>query len=302
MSDLRGMCVPLCTPFDDSGERLDENALRDHIDSMIDAGVHILLACGGTGEFAYLRAEERRRIIEVTARHIDGRARFLAQTSAINTADAIEHSKHAQDLGADALMILPPYFEGPDTAGVLWHYERIARAVSTPIMVYNIPAASNIDITPDLFERLLEFDNIEYIKDSTGDLVRIQQLLRTGGKVFNGGDPIAAWALMAGCPGAVWGAINCMPAEAVALYDHVQAGRHAEALALWARMLPANLYFWSSVYNASVKAATNLSGRAVGPCRKPVQPLDAAQMDALREALAPLGIGAGSATPVGAQA
>lgn len=289
MSDLRGMCVPLCTPFDDTGEHLDEGALRNHIDSMIDAGVHILLSCGGTGEFAYLRQEECRRIIEITAKHIDGRARFIAQTSAINTTDAIERSKHAQDHGADALMILPPYFEGPDTAGVMWHYERIARAVNVPVMVYNIPQASNIDITPDLFRRLLEFDHIEYIKDSTGDLVRIQQLLQTGGKVFNGGDPIALWALMAGCPGAVWGAINCMPAEAVALYDHVQAGRHAEALELWSRMLPANLLFWSSVYNATVKAATNLSGRAVGPCRKPVQPLDDAQMRALVEALAPLG-------------
>ncbi len=100
MRELRGICVPICTPFDQTGERLDEAALRNHIDSMLEAGVHIILVCGGTGEFAYLRADEKRRIAEISARHIDGRAAFLVQTSAINTVDTIEESKHAEGLGA----------------------------------------------------------------------------------------------------------------------------------------------------------------------------------------------------------
>jgi len=291
MKELSGLCVPVCTPFDASGERLDEDALRRHVDTLIEAGVHAILACGGTGEFAYLRADERRRIAEVVARQVDGRAALVVQTSAINTRDAIEFAKHAEGLGADALMILPPYFEGPDLEGVYYHYARIAEAVSTPIMVYNIPQHSGIDITPAFFRRLLEIDTVRYIKDSTADLVRIQQLLATGGGVFNGGDPLAFAALVAGCPGCVWGAVNAMPKEAVRLHDLIAAGDLLAARDLWNDMLPAQLFFWTHVYNAAVKAAAELAGYALGPCRAPVQPLTEAERRELEAALAPLRIG-----------
>ncbi|TET86349.1 MAG: dihydrodipicolinate synthase family protein [Desulfobacteraceae bacterium] len=290
MKELKGICAALCTPFTEDGEKVDETALKDHIDSMLDAGIHIILVCGGTGEFAYLRLEERKRIAEIASKHIDGRAGFMVQTSAINTADAIEFAKHAEGVGADCLLILPPYFEGPDNEGVYYHYEKISEAIKIPIMVYNIPEHSGIDVTPNFFKRLMEIDNIHYIKDSTGDIIRIQELLTTGGKVFNGGDPIAFFSLLAGCPGCVWGAPNAMPKESVDLYNLVTSGKLGEARDLWGRMFPANHFFWTHVYNASVKAATNLSGRKVGPCRKPVQPLTDSEMSELREALKSLGI------------
>ena len=189
-------------------------------------------------------------------------------------------------------MVLPPYFEGPDLRGVHYHYETVANAVDVPIMVYNIPQNSGIDITPDFFSRLLEIDNVQYIKDSTGDFVRIQELLQTGGSVFNGGDPITYASLVAGCPGCVWGSVNAMPREAVQLYELVNAGNLGEARALWERVLPSQLYFWTHVYNATVKASTNMSGRPVGPCRKPVLELTDTELSELEQALAPLGIGA----------
>ena len=293
MKDLKGMCVALCTPFDETGEKLDEVALRTHIDSMLEEGVHIILVCGGTGEFAYLRPEERKTIAEIAAKHIDGKAGFVVQTSAINTVDAIEFSKHAEGVGADALLILPPYFEGPNADGVYYHYEKISETINTPIMVYNIPESSGFDITPALFKRLIEIDNVRYIKDSMNDLVRIQELLAVAGDkaaVFNGGDGITFFSLVAGCPGCVWGATNAMPKESVELYDLVVSGKLVEAVALWKRMFPANLFFVTHVYNAAVKAATNLSLRKVGPCRKPVLPLTGSEMAELKEALRPLGI------------
>lgn len=290
MKELKGICAALCTPFMEDGETVDEPALKDHIDSMLEAGVHIILVCGGTGEFAYLRPEERKRIAEIASKHINGRADFMVQTSAINTADAVEYAQHAEGVGADCLLILPPYFEGPDNEGVYYHYEKIAEAVKIPIMAYNIPVHTGIDITPALFKRLMQIDNIQYIKDSTGDLIRIQELLTTGGKVFNGGDPIAFFSLLAGCHGCVWGAPNAMPKESVDLYNFVTSEKLVEARELWKKMLPANLFFWNHVYNAAVKAATNLSGRKVGPCRKPVQPMTDSEMAELKEALKPLGI------------
>ena len=290
MEELKGICAALCTPFTEDGEKVDETALRNHIDSMLEAGIHIILVCGGTGEFAYLRPDERKRITEIASKHINGRAGFMVQTSAINTGDAVEYARHAEGEGADCLLILPPYFEGPDSEGVYYHYEKIAEAIKIPIMVYNIPVHSGFDITPGFFMRLMEIDNIQYIKDSTGDIIRIQELLTTGATVFNGGDPIAFFSLLAGCPGCVWGAPNAMPKEAVALYNYVTSGKLEEARELWVRMFPANLFFWTHVYNASVKAATNLSGRKVGPCRKPVQPLTEKEMIEMKKVLQPLGI------------
>ncbi len=157
-------------------------------------------------------------------------------------------------------------------------------------MVYNIPVHTGIDITPSFYQRLMEIDNVEYIKDSMADILRIQELLAIGAKVFNGGDPIAFFSLVAGCPGCVWGAVNAMPLEAVNLYNLVSSGSIGEARDLWEKMFPTNRFFWRHVYNASVKAATNLSGRPVGPCRKPVQPLTDVEMAELKQAMVPLGI------------
>ncbi len=288
MADLHGVIAALSTPFDETGEALDEGALRTHLDAMLEAGVHGIVLCAGTGEFAYLREDEKTRIFEIGINHVDGRVPVVAQTSAISTADAIEKSKRAEGLGADALMILPPYFEGPGTDGVLYHYEEIARSVATPIVLYNIPQHSDFDITPEIYAQLLQFDNVEYIKDSKGDMVNLQQLIATGGKVLSGADPLAPFALMAGAVGWIWGAANVMPRETVELYELIAGGRHGEALELWRRMEPANLFFWSHGYNVGVKQATNYMGRPVGPCRKPTLPLSDAEWDELKAALEPL--------------
>ncbi|HTO84090.1 MAG TPA: dihydrodipicolinate synthase family protein [Methylomirabilota bacterium] len=295
MADLKGICVPICTPFAEPGDRIDEGALRSHVDSMIDAGVHIVLSAGGTGEFAYMSEAERRRVHEVVGKQIAGRARFIVHASAINTRDAIENSKAALDLGADAIMHLPPYFEGPTLNGVMVHFERIARSVAAPLVVYNIPQNTNRDITPEIFQRLMEIDTIRYIKDSTGDFTRIQRLVATGGGVFNGGDALAYPALVAGCAGCIWGGVNAMPREAVRLYDLVAAGKLADAAALWQRMLPAQIFFWTHDYNPSVKLATNLRGGRVGACRMPLQPLGEDDQRELKHALAALGTPVASA-------
>jgi 4-hydroxy-tetrahydrodipicolinate synthase len=293
MKELKGICAASCTPFKEGGEEVDESALKVHLDYLIGAGVHVILVCGGTGEFAYLRPEEKKRIVEVSSKHINGRTALMVQTSAINTVDAIDYAKYAKDAGADGLLVLPPYFEGPGADGVYYHYEKIANAVNIPIVVYNIPVNSGFDITPQFFKRLMEIDNVKYIKDSTGDFIRIRELIVAAGdkaKVFNGADPIAFESLVAGSIGCIWGAANVMPKECVQLYDLIMANNLVKAKELWKRMLPTNLFFWNHIYNPSVKAATNLFGRKVGECRKPVQPLKDSELAELKEVLKPLGI------------
>ena len=196
---------------------------------------------------------------------------------------------------SNSIQLVIQVLQNEATDGVLWHYEHIAKAVDLPIVVYNIPQNTNIDITPEIFAQLMKIENIQYIKDSTANLVRIQQLVATGGKIFNGGDPIAFQGLLAGCTGCIWGAVNAMPKEAVELYRLVAGGKLVEAAALWQKMLPAQLFFWTHDYNPSIKAATNIAGRRVGECRKPLQPLGEADMAALRKAMKPLSLPASQA-------
>ncbi|HAQ22083.1 MAG TPA: dihydrodipicolinate synthase family protein [Acidimicrobiaceae bacterium] len=286
---IHGVCAAMSTPFDDSGEVLDEGRLRNHIESLVDAGVHGLVLAAGTGEFAFLSAEEKEQIFRIGVDQVAGRIPVICQTSAITTVDAIQNSRAAADLGASAVMVLPPYFEGPFERGVLYHYEKLARAIDLPIILYNIPVNSGFDITPDIYRKLIAMENVDYIKDSTGDLIRLQQLIGIGGNILSGADPLAPYALMSGATGWIWGAANVMPHECVSLWDHVTSGRHADAIALWRRMLPANLYFWDNPhgaeYNSAVKTATNMVGRQVGPCRRPVLPMTHQGRVALQAAL-----------------
>ena len=258
---LHGVCAAMTSPFDDTGEHLDEGRLRDHIESLIDAGVHGLVLCAGTGEFAFLSDDEKDRIISLGCEIVDGRIPVVAQTSAITTTDAIERTRRAADHGAAAAMVLPPYFEGPFERGVLFHYEKLAKAIDIPIVLYNIPVNSGFDIHPDLYRQLMAMENIDYIKDSTGDLIRLQKLIGIGGHVLAGADPLALYAAMSGAAGWIWGAANVMPHECVQLWNLVQSGDHAGALRLWEQMLPANMFFWENnvdaEYNSAVKTATN---------------------------------------------
>lgn len=286
MADLSGVCVPVCTVFDSNNSRnISESRYLTHVERMIESGVDIILPCGGTGEFAYLNMEEKKRLVEITSKHINGRCKMIVQSSGIFLDDTIDATLHAIDHGADAVMVLPPYFEGPDEKGVIHHYEAVAKVSSVPLMLYNIPVHSGFDITPQLFSKLLEIERIDYIKDSTGDFIRIQELVKTGGKVFNGGDPIAFPALVAGCVGCVWGSINFLPDEAVRLFRLVKTGDLVEAATLWEKISDSQLFIWSHVYNAAVKAAAEYRGFDVGTCRAPVLPLSDNELAELHKSL-----------------
>ncbi|MDR2161818.1 MAG: dihydrodipicolinate synthase family protein [Desulfovibrio sp.] len=285
---LTGVCTAICTPFKEVTQEFDEAVYLKHIDWLLECGVHIIAACGGTGEFAHLSRQERRRIAEVTGKHINGKAKLIVQTSEVRTTDAIESARHAEDIGADCLLILPAIFEGADEDGVFRHYESIAKAVKTPIMAYNIPQSSGFDITPEYFKRLSRIPNVQYIKDSSGDLMRVEQLIMQGAKLFNGCDYFPLYALMAGAVGCFWGGSNCMPGEAVRLYNLCSAGKYAEANELWKKMKPFNTFLWNSAYNPTVKAACRYMGHDLGECRLPVLPLSADKVKAMGATLAPL--------------
>jgi 4-hydroxy-tetrahydrodipicolinate synthase len=296
MSTFHGVIVALAMPMTDAGESIDEPALLDHIDWLIDAGVHGILVLSGTGEYAYLRPEEKRRVVELCLPHIDGRVPTMVQTSEMSLTDTIDSSKHAIDFGAEAVMVLPPWLESPFERGVMYHYERVAQAVPTDIVLYNTPAASGVEITPSMYRKLLAIDNIAYMKDSQGDLSRIQKLVSisegTNANVLCGVDPLAPYALQAGAVGMIWGTANIMPHECVELVELIDAGQHAKALELWKLMWPTQAFMWENELDVGflpgVKAATEMVGRKMGPVRRPQMPVTGSARLAIEACLSTL--------------
>jgi len=293
MVRLQGVHVAMCTPFT-SAEAFDEGRFKDHIDFLIDAGVHGIVLNSGTGEFAYMNDTEAMHITEVGVKHIAGRVTVTTQTSTVGLKLCIEKSKAAVDLGTDALMVLPPWLDAPFEAGVVHHYLALADAVDTTFVVYNIPAVSGVEVTPAMWALLSAHPNIGHIKDSTGDLSRMQKLIAVDDGVLGGADPVAPFAAMAGASGWIWGSANVMPHECVALWNHISEGRYAEALKLWReKMLPFNCFAWENGHAAEyitvVKTAASMRFGDLGPSRLPQLPLGDEAHHALTATLTPLG-------------
>lgn len=290
MADLSGINLAMQTPFDDSGD-IDYRTFDELIEKYVDAGVHGLVLGAGTGQHPYLTEAECNRLYEIGAKRIAGRCKVICQTSALNVDEVLRRSRHAESVGADALMILPPYLEGPsDDDGLYDFYKGLDDAVGVDIVGYNIPQATGIAVSPGLFERLAGLKNFNYIKDSAGDLTVHQEFLQTKGAVLNGCDTTTIYALMAGAKGVIWGAANYMPYEAVRLYDLVSAKRYEDALALWQQMLPSLLFVWRAPYVPSVLKAAQIRGYGTGNVRKPLRKLSTVQEALLRRSLEPLGI------------
>lgn len=286
MANLQGVNLAMQTPFNADGS-INMVVFEDLIERYIETGVHGLVFGSGTGQHPYLTEAECNRLYEVGVKRVAGRCNVICQTSALNGDEVIRRSRHAQSIGADAIMVLPPYLEGPsDDDGLFDFYAELDRSVQIDIIGYNIPQATGISVSVSLLKRLAELGNFKYIKDSGGDLSTHQEYLQTGFQVLNGADTTAVYAFMAGAVGAIWGAANFMPREAVALYNLVQEKKYAEGLALWQKMLPALLLIWKENYIPTVIKAAQLRGYGTGFVRKPLRALNAAQETELRAALA----------------
>jgi hypothetical protein len=169
MAELTGINLAMQTPFDAAGN-LDFKRYEELIDIYLDCGVHGFVLSAGTGQHAYITEAECAKMFQLGCKRIAGRAKVTCQTSALNQDEVIRRSKTAQDVGADAVMVLPPYFEGPThDDGIIKFYAAIDRAIGIDIVGYNIPAGTKIELTPALFRRLLQLEHFNYIKDSCND-------------------------------------------------------------------------------------------------------------------------------------
>ncbi len=286
---FRGLSLALTTPFDADG-RVDLDRLEAHIERYIAAGVEGFLLSSGTGMHVYLSREESDALVARGARIIAGRAKVLVQTSALLLEDVVARTRHAADCGADGVLVLPPFFEGPtDDDGVFAFYAAAAEG-GLPIIGYNVPHAVGVGISPKLLERLCEIPNFCTVKDSSGDLVAQTDLIRTGRPVMNGADPLMPYALFAGAEGLIWGGANFAPRTAVALVKAASERRWNEAREIWRVLEPAMNLIWRGDYVQSVYAAAEIMGYDAGQPRRPLGALGAAGLGALKAALSDLAV------------
>jgi 4-hydroxy-tetrahydrodipicolinate synthase len=287
MKKFEGTYVVAVTPFNNKGE-LDVEALKDNIDFYIENGVHGLVVTGSTGEFAALSDEETKKIHETSVEHVNGRVPLIAGTAACSTKKVIETTRYAQDVGVDGALVVPPFYSKIDDEEIFNHYESIGKSVDLPIMLYNNPFTSKIDIKPELISKISEVDNIKYVKESSGDITRIWKILDlTKGKmtVFCGADNLALESFFVGAKGWICVAANIFPRETSLLYelanfkkDYVRALKHYQAL------LPLYNYLEDTgKFTHIAKYGLELRGMKAGLPREPFLPLSDLQKEKARE-------------------
>lgn len=268
----KGVIPALVTPFKrDFG--VDEEALRRLINFVIEKGVSGVVPCGTTGEFVNMTAEERMRVVEVTIDEVNGRVPVYAGTGDAGTKKTIEFTQHADDAGADAALIVSPFYFKPTDKEIFEHYEKIAEAADLPIILYNIPQVTGIEIPWWVVEGLAEIDNIVGIKDSSGNMPYMMALLeKVYGKIsiICGHDEIAVVALAAGADGLILASANLIPDLWLQLYDLVKKRNLEEACSLQRKVQTLARIITRQGGGLAVKAGLRMMGVGVGTARRPL--------------------------------
>jgi len=286
---LHGILAALVTPMT-ADDQVDPGVLARNADWLIRAGVHGLIPLGSTGEYYALTAAERGMVLETALASAAGRVPVLAGANAGSTHEVIAYARQAEQLGAAGVLLAPPYYSLPTLDELYAHFRAVNDALGIPIMLYNYPARTGVDMPPDFIARLTELSNVRYVKESTGEMARITTLIRTCGDrlgVFCGCDTLALESFMVGAAGWVGGVANVLPREHAQLYAlAVERRDYAAARALFFRMLPVlELFEGGGKYTQYVKAACGLVGHPVGPPRPPLRPATPAERARLRAAL-----------------
>lgn len=292
--DLRGVLTALAIPFGADGS-IDTGVLRQVVDRSIDGGVHGVVACGSTGEFAAMTGDERRLVVETVVEHTAGRVPVVAQTGAVATREAIALSQHAEAAGASVVMLVTPYYEALTEVETVRYLSQVAGSIDIPVMLYNLPGATGVNLTPELVGRLAdEIPNIRYIKDTSADMAQAGQLIhQLGDRVgtFIGWDSLTLASLTEGAAGVMAGTANIFPTHLVGIYDAIAAGDLALAKRRWDVLYPLMDAIMTAPFIQAVKSALVSLGIPVGPPREPLLPLDdetAARIAALVAALPPV--------------
>ena len=278
----------MVTPFDENGE-IDFQATRNLIDHLIANGSDGLVVAGTTGESPTLSNEEKVQLFRFTVEVVNGRVPVIAGTGSNNTRESIELTMLAEDVGVDGIMLVAPYYNNPCQEGMYQHFKTIAAATSLPIMLYNIPGRSVVNMSVETVVRLSDIPNIVAIKEASGNLDAMAEIIeRTpkGFSLYSGDDALTIPVLSIGGTGVVSVSSHVLGNEMQTMIRNFKIGNLQEAASDHRRLLPMMKALFAAPNPSPVKAALNLKGIPVGGVRLPMIPLNDEQLRSLEQALA----------------
>ncbi|HEV2602716.1 MAG TPA: 4-hydroxy-tetrahydrodipicolinate synthase [Microvirga sp.] len=288
---LRGSMTALVTPFKNGV--LDDEALRAHINWQIENGTQALVPVGTTGESPTLTHEEHDRVIEVCVQEAKGRVPVIAGAGSNNTVEAVDYAKHAEAVGADAVLVVTPYYNKPTQEGVYQHFKAVNDAIGIPIIIYNIPPRSVIDMSVATMARLYELKNIVGVKDATANLARVSQQRHVMGADFiqlSGEDMTALAYNAAGGHGCISVVSNVAPRLCAEMHEKSLSGDFAGALKVQDRLVPLHDAIFLEPGLAGAKCGLSLLGRGNEEVRLPLMPVTAPTKEAIRSAMVHAGL------------
>ncbi len=286
-----GLSVALVTPLTSEGE-VDFQRLKTQVEFQIEAGTNCLCPVGTTGESPTLSHQEHERVIEAVVQQAAGRVKVMPGTGSNNTAEALRLTKFAAKVGADAALVVAPYYNKPTQEGFYQHYKALAEATNLPICVYNIPGRTGKNIEPETIIRLAELKNIALLKEATGSLDQASQVIaHTDLTVLSGDDSMTLPLMSVGGRGVISVVGNIVPGEMLKLFRAYDAGETATARACHLKLFPLCREMLSLASNPiPIKAAMKLLGRDTGVLRLPMTPLDTGQLAKLQATLTAFGL------------
>lgn len=284
---FKGIIAYPITPFDDL-EKVNLPLFKKLVERLVTDGAHGIAPLGSTGVLPYLNDEEKEAITEATIGQVKGRVPVLVGVSNLTTEKTIYHAKFAEKAGAAAVMIIPMSYWKLSDQEIVQHYDAVASKISIPIMAYNNPATSGVDMSPALLKKLLAIPNITMIKESTGDVQRMHYLRKTlGDKVafYNGSNPLALAAFAAGAQGWCTAAPNLIPQLNLDLYEAVQQNDLFQAQEIFYRQLNLLKFIVNKGLPRTIKAGLNILGEEGGNLRSPLKPLSKGEIAELKQIL-----------------
>ena len=288
---FKGSITALVTPFKDGA--LDEPAFRSHVAWQIDNGTHGLVPVGTTGESPTLSHAEHKKVVEWCITEARGRVPVIAGAGSNNTAEAIELAVHAEKAGADAVLVVTPYYNKPTQEGMYRHFKAVNDAIGIPIIIYNIPPRSVIDISVDTMKRLYELKNIAGVKDATGNVVRASLQRQAMGPDFvqlSGEDASAIGFNAHGGHGCISVTSNVAPKQCAEFQEAMLAGDYARALTYQDRLMPLHTALFIETNPAGPKYALSALGRMSDEVRLPMVAATEPTRSAIRSAMVHAGL------------
>lgn len=290
-TSFRGSFTALVTPFKNGS--VDEKAFRDIVDWQISEGTNGLVPVGTTGESPTLSHDEHKQVVEWCIDEADGRVPVIAGSGSNSTAEAIELSRHAEAAGADAVLIVTPYYNKPTQEGLYQHYKAINDAIGIPIIIYNIPGRSIVDMSIETMARLYELKNIAGVKDATANMARVSQQRAAMGPDFNqlSGEDITALGFMVhGGHGCISVTSNVAPRLCAEFQAACLKGDFAGALKLQDKLTPLHINLFVETSPAPIKYAMSLIGKCANTVRLPMVPASEKAQTAVRQAMVHAGL------------